>query len=582
MKSTVLTSILALALWTPAVAQQAGRAGRFKQLDRNGDGKVSREEAGSRPFFDAADKNKDGSLTIEEGREYFAGRRATRPATQPSKQAETLSPTPRTPRRPRSAGTGDLMMLVEPPHKKHLNLRYAEIAGIDPNLLSLDLYVPDDKPASAKRPVMIMIHGGGWRNGDKANPPIVGAKKNVAGLIALIHGNGQRGYCETFGMADIEAGKPMPEDAIFRLMSMTKPVIAVAALTLVDEGRFTLDEPIAKHCPEWSAPQVLEGGSLVPAKSAITPRMLMSHSSGLYYGNLAGAPTDRGQGAAAMAFRATRTPGTTLREFSEALARQPLKFHPGEGYQYGHSIDILGRYLEAVTGKPLDELLKERLFVPLKMADTDFWVPPEKSDRLCQIYRQPRPGVLEPGRSADRPTAKPTLFLGGHGLLSTLGDYERFCHMILNRGELEGVRVLKAETVDMIFENHLRFPGPQKYGLGGGVNGAGTYGWGGADGTQFVIDRAHSYFAIFMVQTQGYKAPTYPAFLTLAREAAGIAGPGLGGASDMGYALRQRDRNGDGKLDRQELPAALLERLDANQDGVVTEEEMKALWRRRQ
>ena len=110
------------------------------------------------------------------------------------------------------------------------------------------------------------------------------AAKNVAGISAIIHKNGVRGYFETFGMADIEEGKPMAKDAIFRLMSMTKPVIALAALTLYDEGKFTLDEPISKHCPEWAEPKVKEGGAIVPAKSAITPRMLMSHSSGLGYG----------------------------------------------------------------------------------------------------------------------------------------------------------------------------------------------------------------------------------------------------------------------------------------------------------
>jgi len=402
------------------------------------------------------------------------------------------------------------------------------------------------------------------------------AAKNVAGIAALIHKDGVRGYFETFGMADIEAGKPMPQDGIFRLMSMTKPVIALAALTLYDEGKFKLDEPISKHCPEWANPTVMEDGQVVPAKFAITPRMLMSHSSGLYYG---GGPASGG-GVAAMAFNAMNKNSTTLKAFSEAVAKEPLKFQPGTDYSYGLGIDILGRYLEAITGKPLDEVLKERLFVPLKMVDTDFWVPPAKIGRLCQLYRQPKPGVLEPGRDAKTLTERPTLFLGGHGLCSTIGDYERFCRMILNRGELDGVRVLKPETVDLIFENHLKHP-TMKYGLGGIVNGAGSYGWGGADGTQFAIDRKHNFFVLFMVQTQGYKAPTYPAFLALANEAAGIASrrAGMSGAGGTGGLFKQRDKNNDGKLDREELPGALFDRLDANKDGFVTEDELKAMWK---
>ncbi|MCU0872255.1 MAG: serine hydrolase [Pirellulaceae bacterium] len=411
------------------------------------------------------------------------------------------------------------------------------------------------------------------------------AASNVAGIVALVHKNGVRGYFETFGMADIEAGKPMPKDGIFRLMSMTKPVIVVAALTLYDEGKFSLDEPIAKHCPEWAEPKVLEDGNLVPAKSAITPRMLMSHSSGLYYGSLGLNPGDE-SGAAALAFSASRGQRTSLKEFSETLARQPLKFHPGTGYQYGHSIDILGRYLEAVTGKPLDAVLKEKVFGPLKMVDTDFWVPPANASRLCQIYTQPKPGVLKPGREASKVTEKPSLFLGGHGLCSTTTDYERFCRMILNRGELDGVRVIKTETVDLMFQNHLKPDLGQKYGLGGAVDGEGGYSWGGANGTQFWIDRQNNLFALFMVQTQHYRAPTYGAFRVLVNEAAGIAnrrggmaGPGVGGGN---RAFQQRDQNGDGKLHRDELPGALFDRVDANKDGFVAEDEMKTLWGSRQ
>jgi CubicO group peptidase (beta-lactamase class C family) len=232
----------------------------------------------------------------------------------------------------------------------------------------------------------------------------------------------------------------------------------------------------------------------------------MSHSSGLYYGTLEGGPFGGDS--------VRRNAATTLESFSRDLAKKPLKFHPGTGYQYGHSIDVLGRYIEATAGKPLDEVLKERILGPLKMKDTDFWVHSENAGRICQIYKQPKPGVLARGREASQLTRKPTLFLGGQGLCSTTEDYERFCRMILNRGELDGVRVLKPETVDLMFQNHLKGIA-QKYGLGGAVDGEGGYAWGGANGTQFWIDRKNSLFAIFMVQTQLYRSPAYNDFKRL-------------------------------------------------------------------
>jgi CubicO group peptidase (beta-lactamase class C family) len=256
------------------------------------------------------------------------------------------------------------------------------------------------------------------------------------------------------------------------------------------------------------------------------------------------------------------------------LASQPLLFHPGEKYQYGTSIDVLGRYIEAVSGKPLDIFLRERVFRPLGMTDTDFWVPEPKANRLAQLYRQLPSGELKPAFERFSPMRSTKLLMGGGGLLSTTEDYERFCLMLMNRGEWNGKRVLRPETVDRMFQNHLPESLGQKYGLGGAVDGEGGYSWGGANGTQFWIDRKNKLFAVFMVQTQNYKAPTYGTFRTLVNEAAGITSSGFGDAGIATRAFKDRDKNGDGKLSRDELPAAVIDRLDADKDGFVTPEEL--------
>lgn len=393
----------------------------------------------------------------------------------------------------------------------------------------------------------------------------------VSGVIGLIHRNGQRGYFENFGWQDIETQKPMPKGAIFRLKSMSKPVVTVAALVLFDDGKFSLDDPISNHLPEWKEPKVSEGDKLVSARNPITPRMLMTHSSGLYY-QLPGKPAFSGM--------PPRDENTTLEEYSRALAKQPLLFHPGEKYQYGTSIDVLGRYIEAVSGQPLDVFLRERVFQPLGMADTDFWVPGLKQDRLAQLYRKLPSSELRSAFERYSPTRPTKLFMGGAGLLSTAEDYERFCLMLMNRGKLNGVRVLKPETVDLMFQNHLPESFDQKYGLGGAVDGEGGYSWGGANGTQFWIDRQNNLFAVFMVQTQNYRAPTYGTFRTLVNEAAGITSGGVG-ESRVYRVFQDRDRNGDGKLSRDELSAALFDRLDTDKDGFVTPEEFRQIRNRR-
>jgi CubicO group peptidase (beta-lactamase class C family) len=338
------------------------------------------------------------------------------------------------------------------------------------------------------------------------------ARNEAAGAVALVARRGEIVYFEAVGLRDREARAPMTTDAIFSLASMTKPVIVIAALTLLEQGRFALDDPISRYLPEWSQPQVAEavtdaGGTattrLVPARTPITFRQLMSHSSGLYYSTGAPPGVDPKSVPAASPLVAS---SPNLERFVSALAKTPLKFHPGEGYEYSTSIDVLARYIEVASGMRIDEFLRARVFRPLGMTDTNYWIDPEQHGRIAQLYTQPAPGVLQRGRDM---TLKPTVFIGGFGLYGTAMDYGRLCQMLLNRGELDGVRFLRAETVDEMFRNQLRFKDARPFGLGATVDGNGAYAFGGADGTQFWIDRRLDVFGVFMVPTSWYRAPLY-------------------------------------------------------------------------
>jgi CubicO group peptidase (beta-lactamase class C family) len=328
-------------------------------------------------------------------------------------------------------------------------------------------------------------------------------KKNVSGLIGLIARHGKIGYFETFGKRVIERDAAMEKETLFRIYSMTKPIVAVTAMSLWEEGKFKLDDPISTHLPEWKDVTVSGSDGPSPANTPITPRHLMTHSSGLTY-ERAGLKLGK---------------DATLSEFSQSLAKRPIKFQPGSDFKYGYSIDILGRYIEAIEGKSLDVVMRERVLDRLEMKDTEFWVRnPDDRDRIAQVYSQPRKGELKPAMSASSVMAKPSRMMGGQGLISTTGDYARFCQMLLSRGELNGKRVIKAETVDLMFENHLRKIG-KVYGLGGVVDSKGGYSWGGAAGTKFWIDTRNDCYAVFMIQSWGYRTSTYGIFRSLARKA---------------------------------------------------------------
>ncbi len=325
---------------------------------------------------------------------------------------------------------------------------------------------------------------------------------HISGVVAMIVRNGAVGYLEEFGYRDIAAQSPMQHDSLLRIYSMTKPIVAAAAMALYEEGKFTLDEPISKHLPEWENVKVKADGESIDVLKPITPRMLMTHTTGISYDGFS-----------------KDTATISLDEFSKMLAERPLEFQPSTKHLYGYSIDVLGRYIEVIEGKTLDVVLDERFFKPLNMKDTAFWVQdPTDQQRMAEVYTRRWDGDLTVAMDRTEVFSKPSAMLGGQGLISTADDYARFCAMMLNGGEVDGVRVLKTETVDLMFEDHItEFLG--NYGLGGWADGRGTYWWAGYAGTQFWIDRNTNTYVVYMVQKVGYQTPTEGRFRSLAKKA---------------------------------------------------------------
>ena len=357
----------------------------------------------------------------------------------------------------------------------------------------------------------------------------------IPGAITAVARDGRVAHFEVQGQMDVEAGRKMRPDTIFRIYSMTKPVTGVAVLILYEEGRFLLTDPVANYLPEFTDATVYVGGSAKrprtePARP-LTIRHLLTHTSGLLYGG------ESDDGVAEMYKRAEVWKADSLEEFVKRLAAQPLAAQPGTQWHYSVSLDVLGRLVEVVSGHPFDRFLKERIFDPLGMTDTGFFVPRGNLDRLAASYGPDGDGGMKlldaPGESSYLDPEK--IPYGGHGLVSTAADYLRFAQMLANSGELDGVRILGRKTVDLMMSNHLApelGPAPlgeaadwyqsDPRGLGFGLSGAvvtdvgrgglsgtaGSFFWGGNATTYFWVDREERLVGLLLTQLS--PSDTYP------------------------------------------------------------------------
>jgi len=348
-------------------------------------------------------------------------------------------------------------------------------------------------------------------------------QKKLPGLITLVARQGKVVHFEIYGLMDIEAEKPMQADSIFRIYSMTKPITSVAAMMLYEEGLFQLNDPVYRFIPAFKDVKVLGSvtsgtPALVDLEREITIRDLMTHTSGLTYAFLEDSPVDTMYEQAGLFNR-----DKTLQENVQELAKMPLVHQPGSAWRYSVSTDVLGYIVEVISDTPLDTFLKDRIFDPLQMVDTDFYVPQEKIDRFAALYSLAEDGGLElTDPSATGEYAKPPQNLsGGGGLVSTMTDYLQFAQMVLNGGELDGIRLLGRKTVALMAINHLpeqvlpiTFPYKTLHGSGFGLGfrvimsvaetqgfeSVGNYDWGGAASTHFWIDPQEEVIGLLMTQ----------------------------------------------------------------------------------
>jgi CubicO group peptidase (beta-lactamase class C family) len=363
--------------------------------------------------------------------------------------------------------------------------------------------------------------------------------KKLPGAVALVARKGRIAYFEAFGARDPRSGVPMTKDAIFRIYSMTKPFTSVAAMMLAEEGKLVLTDPVSKYLPAFakmqvSLPRVDATGRLTydvaPAKREMTIHDLLRHTSGLVYAEFTpnGSVKEAYEKAGLVGTATSLLPAA---EQVERLSKAPLAHDPGEVWEYSLSVDVLGRVVEAVAGTRLSELLDTRLFKPLKLQDTAFFVPKEKNDRVAAAFPND-PATGNPNKMLDV-SAPPGNDMGGSGAVSTAADYVRFAQMMANGGQLEGTRYLSRTTVTLMTSDQLgkikdngMTPGElllgtrgYTFGLGFSVRledglaatpgRAGEFTWGGAGGTFFWVDPREQLVAVLMTQAPGPSRVTY-------------------------------------------------------------------------
>jgi CubicO group peptidase (beta-lactamase class C family) len=341
----------------------------------------------------------------------------------------------------------------------------------------------------------------------------------LAGVVTMVSRHGRVVEFDAAGKRDIAANAPMQKDSIFRIYSMSKPITGVAMMMLFEEGKWQLNDPVAKYIPEFAKLKVYgtDANNNVVMKDQVHPvtmRELMSHSGGFTYGFFSNTAVDKMQIDADLL-----NPNNTLDEFIKRVAKLPLNAQPGSEWHYSISVDIQGYIVQKLSGMPFEEFLEQRIFKPLGMVDTAFYVPKEKLNRFAEFYSYDKDGKLQAvgvkeGLNHDF-AAKPALSSGGGGLVSTATDYMRFCQMLLNGGQLDGVRLLSPLSVELMRTNVLAPSVPilapgAGFGLdfaiytdpvaAGGYYGKGSYWWGGAAGTWFWIDPVNDLIVLGMIQ----------------------------------------------------------------------------------